>query len=110
MRGYPQFNFPAFNAAAVKLRNEGHEVFNPAERDLERSGGVDITNATGCEEQLKREHGVTIRECLHDDLVWICEHAEAIALLPGWEKSTGARAEHATAVALGLKFIYLGDV
>jgi hypothetical protein len=38
MRGIPEFNFPAFNAAAAKLRAAGHHVFNPAERDNERHG------------------------------------------------------------------------
>ena len=33
MRGYPNFNFPAFDFAAAKLRAEGHQVFSPAERD-----------------------------------------------------------------------------
>ena len=42
MRGIKDFNFPAFFAAAKKLRLEGHEVFNPAERDVgpEPHGGV----------------------------------------------------------------------
>lgn len=109
MRGYPQFNFPAFHAAAAKLRQEGHEVFSPAERDIERNGGVDISvnNATGSEEQLDKELGLKdgdfIRIALCDDLTWICKEADAIALLPGWENSKGARAEAATAYALGLQ-------
>ena len=32
MRGYPEFNFPSFHAAAAQLRAAGHTVFNPAER------------------------------------------------------------------------------
>ena len=35
MRGIPEFNFPAFFAAADKLRGDGFAVFNPAERDNE---------------------------------------------------------------------------
>jgi hypothetical protein len=108
MRGIPEFNFPAFNAAAARLRAEGHEVFNPAERDNERHG-VDISkgNAAGCEEIAAKEHGFNLRVALGEDLAFICAHAEAIALLPGWEHSMGARAEHATALALGLRVIDL---
>lgn len=110
MRGIPEFNFPAFHNAARILRDAGHEVFNPAERDIARHG-VDVSkgNATGCEIQAAREHGLTIRIALADDLAWICAEAEAIALLPGWQNSKGARAERATAEALGLKIIELAE-
>ena len=108
MRGIPEFNFPAFNAATEKLRSEGHVVFNPAERDIE-AHGVDISkgNETGCEVTAAEQHGFNLREALCDDLTFICLHADAIALLPGWEKSKGATAELATARALGLQEIYL---
>lgn len=92
MRGYPQSNFPAFNAAANVLRHDGHNVFNPAENDdLMEKQGVPLT----------------IRRCLEIDLAWICREADAIAMLPGWEKSTGATAERAAAIALGLEVIEL---
>ena len=108
MRGIPEFNFPAFYAAADNLRSQGHEVFSPAERDNDRHG-VDISkgNATGDEAQATKEHGFNLREALGIDLAWICAHAEAIAVLPGWEKSKGATAEHAVATALGLEVIQL---
>ena len=107
MRGIPEFNFPAFHAAAAKLREAGHEVFSPAERDIERHGGVDISagNATGCEKESTEKHGFNLRVALGEDLAWICAHAEAIALLPGWIRSRGATAEHATALALGLQVV-----
>lgn len=109
MRGIPEFNFPAFHAAAAKLRAQGHGVFSPAEKDIERAGGVDVSkgNHTGCPEQAAREHGLTIRIALADDLQFICNEAEGIALLPGWRNSKGATAEHAVAVALGLEVIEL---
>lgn len=109
MRGIPHFNFPAFHEAAAKLREEGHTVFNPAERDIERHGGVDLSadNHEGSEAHAVAEHGFNIRDALADDLEYICRHAEAIALLPGFEASRGVAAERATAIALGLAQIFL---
>lgn len=86
MSSIPDYNYPAFNKAAKKLRAEGHFVGNPAE----------LSPATK-----------DYRACLAVDLAWITAHADAIALLPGWEHSRGARCEHALAQCLGLKFIYL---
>lgn len=105
MRGMKEFNFPAFRAAARDLRAEGHEVSSPAERDIERHFGVDISkgNDTGDEDKAAREHGFSLRTALGEDLAWICQHAEGLALLPGWRGSMGARAERAVALALGLK-------
>ena len=108
MRGYPEFNFPAFYAGAARLRSQGHEVFSPAERDNERHGkDISKGNATGCLDQAAKEHNFSLREALADDLGYICRHADAIALLPGWQHSKGALAEHATAYALGLEVILL---
>lgn len=108
MRGYPEFNFPAFYAAAAKLRAEGYTVFNPAEKDNE-TYGADISqgNATGNELQAVKEHGFSLRDALHADLTYICKEADAIALLPGWRLSKGANAEYATALALSLEVIEL---
>lgn len=108
MRGYPNFNFPAFNAAAAMLRAEGNEVFSPAERDIERHGGVDVSanNPTGCEQKATEDHGFSLREALRDDTHYICMEADGLYMLPGWEKSSGAVAEHALAKALNLAFRY----
>lgn len=107
MRGYPQFNFPAFDHAAAKLREQGHEVFSPADHDRSRHGadfGKD--NIKGDEAS---SPGFSIREALGADTAWICAHADAIAMLPGWKKSRGATAEHALALALGLDVIWLEE-
>jgi len=107
MRGYPKFNYPAFHAAANQLRAEGHFVFSPAERDIERDGrdwGEEGQSGNLAEIAAK---GFDLRTALGDDLAWICAEAEGVALLPGWEKSKGATAEKATAEALGLEVIYL---
>jgi hypothetical protein len=109
MRGYPNFNFPAFHQAAQMLRDAHYTVFNPAERDASEFGNVN--SATGSEEEFAEKVGMTrlelARNCFLADTTWICKEADAIALLPGWEKSKGACAEKALAEALGLEVIVL---
>lgn len=108
MRGIPYFNFPAFHKAAKQLRKQGYEVFSPAERDIERHGkDVSKRNPTGDEALALKQHGLNIRDALADDTAWICKHAEAVALMPGWKKSKGAKAERALAEALGLEIFYV---
>ena len=101
MRNIPHFNFLAFNAASARLRADGHEVFNPAEHDIA------LHNPTGDNAKAERDHGFNLRDALGDDLAWICKHADAIALLPGWAASKGATAERAVGLALGLAIFEL---
>jgi len=98
MRGIAQFNFPAFHNATEYLRRVGHEVFNPAERD----GDVGFDPTEMCGDEDLAELGFSLREALAADTEYISKHADAIALLPGWENSSGARAEFALAKALDL--------
>lgn len=114
MQGYPAFNFPRFHAVAFALRQNGHEVFCPAEKDIERHNGVDISagNTTGSLAQSKAEHGFSLRKALDEDLHYICKHADLVVMLPGWERSNGSQAEQRTAVALyseGMEIIYLTE-
>ena len=81
MRGYPEFNFPAFHAAAARLRALGHEVWSPAENDVTEDGFNPKTD-----EPLSMSHYMA------RDLPAVCR-SEAIALLPGWRDSTGAGIE-----------------
>ena len=106
MRGIPQFNFPMFNYFAKKLRAEGHKVFNPAERDIKKFGNKIQKNPQGSL-QVAEKIGFSLRDALGDDTKWLCKHADAVALMPGWRDSKGACAEKALAKALGLKIIYL---
>lgn len=108
MRGIPNFNFPAFDYAAHALRNMGFTVFSPAERDRAIHGSVLEDNPTGDEAVAASKVGFSLREALGADTAWIAANATAIALLPGWEKSSGANAELALAKALGLTIIHLG--
>jgi hypothetical protein len=108
MRGLPYFNFPAFHEAAVRLQFEGHSVFNPAARDADLYGSdLSAKNLTGDEAQAACQHGFSLREALAADTEYICMKADAIAMLPGWRESKGAKAEHALAEALGLQVRYL---
>lgn len=96
MTGLPEFNFPAFDAAAEMLEGMGHVVFNPAQMD--RDLGFDPSSQSVSQ--------AFLRDALRRDLSAICE-ADAIAMLPGWEKSGGAKIEWMLASHLGLKIIYL---
>jgi len=113
MRGYPAFNFPAFHAAAASLREDGHEIFSPADNDIDKQGGKDFSSdyKTGDEDALAAATAWTIRKALADDTAWICAHAEGIVMLPGWEASKGATAERALTIALNLPvFLYGVDI
>jgi nucleoside 2-deoxyribosyltransferase len=98
MRGYRDLNFPAFDAAAALLRARGHEVFSPAERDR-RVHGEDF--GKGVQPYLDPP-GFVLREALRDDLAWLCESAEAVVVLNGWNKSAGATSEYFVARAIGI--------
>lgn len=91
--------------AAKSLELSGHEVFNPAQRDIDKYGEQVYNSATGDFKDI--EHlGFSLREALAADTKYICEQAEAIVLLPGWEQSKGAVAEKTLAEALGLEVFY----
>lgn len=109
MTGIPHFNYPAFAAEAARLRAAGHYVFNPAEADTEKHGS-DISNPAGCVETAARDHGFDRRAALKEDLSWICDEAEALVFLPGWQDSTGAFAERALALAIGLPVYDAGAI
>ena len=105
MRGIKEFNFPCFLRAERQLILAGHSVFNPAQRDINQYGMGICNSPTGDFKDI--EHlGFSLREALAADTKYICEEAEAIVLLPGWEKSKGACAEKALAEALGLEVLY----
>ena len=90
------------------LTAQGHEVLSPARADIAHYG-VEFASlsTTGSEDFAAEQYGFSRREALREDLSWICAHADAVALLPGWRASTGATAEHATALALNLLIIEL---
>ena len=90
MRGYPEYNFPTFHAATSRLRSQGHEVWNPAERDIEEDGFNPLTHQPR-----------PFIEYMRHDLPAVMA-ADAVAVLPGWRRSKGARLEVHTAQECGL--------
>jgi len=86
MRGVPDLNFPEFHHHAARLRRQNHYVFNPAE----------VVVVDGNFDRLG----------FAEELAWICEEADAIFLLDGWENSDGARAEKAVADVLHLQIMH----
>jgi NTP pyrophosphatase (non-canonical NTP hydrolase) len=100
MEGLPKKNFPAFFAAERELNlNHGIEfAFNPARRS------VAWDPATG---DVGDNWHSNKRRALVVGLEWICDHATALVMLDGWECSSEAVAEKATADALGIP-VYIG--
>lgn len=84
MSGMPDFNYPAFNRAAAKLRALGWEVLNPAE------------NFAGC-----TDHPEGRKAYMRADINSLLL-AKGIVLLEDWERSRGARLEAAIARELEL--------
>lgn len=93
MRGIPEWNFPAFHEARKRWREAGHTAFSPASTD-EALGYSETTEGFN-----EKPH---LLHVIHSDILCI-SNADAIALLPGWEKSSGATVELALAQFLGLK-------
>jgi hypothetical protein len=81
MRGYEQYNFPAFAAAERYLVKSGWKVYSPARMDTELDG----FDGTG-------EWNGTLGESLRRDFSVICRSG-SMFLLKGWQKSTGANSE-----------------
>ena len=88
MRGYREYNFEAFHAADESLRNRGWDTINPAKIDID--DGFDPKTP---------QHELTGKD-LEDFIVrdiHLVLSADAIAVLPGWEKSRGVAVEVAIA-------------
>jgi hypothetical protein len=105
MRGIPEFNFPAFLKAAEDLKAKGIEVFNPAQHDIDN--GFDYKGLTGNEDLSPL--GFDLRKALGADVDFIAHESAGVIVLPGWENSSGARAEVALANALKLPVVTLEE-
>lgn len=97
MSGLPEFNFPAFFAAAAKLEADGWTVFNPANKEQEKK--LDAEAYAEGDPVKAAAKGFDFRTCYEWDVLRVIE-GNGIYMLPGWEMSPGARGEHAVAVAM----------
>lgn len=88
MRGYLEHNFPAFRRAAAAFAALGWETVSP----------VDIGQAL-----FGNQPDVPGGEYIRADVKALAD-CSAIALLDGWERSTGARCEAVVALTIGLQF------
>lgn len=84
MTGYTDYNFPAFNKAADKLRAQGYKVFNPADHGV--------------------VEGATWEDYLRFDITKLIQ-CDTIYLLEGWENSKGAQLELLIAQRLNMKVL-----
>lgn len=104
MTGIQNFNAEEFLKTAKHLENEGFEVFNPAQHDLE--AGFNPFGCSGHESKDElAELGFSLRGALAADLEWIARNAEYVAVMDGWETSKGVAAELALADALGIPVV-----
>ncbi|HET9691814.1 MAG TPA: DUF4406 domain-containing protein [Acidimicrobiales bacterium] len=98
MRGYPRYNFDAFEDAAGTLRSLGYEVLSPAEHDL--AMGLDPDRPL--DDQPAMPGGqFSLTDALRWDINAIL-HVDAVAVLPGWEASSGVAIELTVARAVGV--------
>ncbi len=84
MTGLPEYNYPAFHAAAASLRAAGYEVLSPAEN------GMPL--------------GLPWEDYLRADIRMLLD-CDAIVRLPGWEASRGATLEVHIATSLGMTLL-----
>ena len=97
MRGYPLFNFPAFEVAENALVALGFKVISPARHDLDAGFDPKLTL-----EENERLHAFDLKAHMAWDLrVILSEECQGVILMPGWRNSTGCRNEVLVAQTAG---------
>ena len=88
----PQFNIPTFDRVANALRNSGFNILSPAELDDEETRAAAMASPDGAPGS-GVVNGETWGDFLARDVKLIADKVQGIMLLPGWQKSSGARLE-----------------
>jgi hypothetical protein len=104
MRGYEDFNFPAFDRQARILNKQGWKVINPAEMD--RQSKLPSNEPMVFDPVVNYEDREFMRDALKRDMTVICNDCTAVYMMSNWESSRGAKAEYHLAKALGLDIYY----
>jgi hypothetical protein len=104
MQGFPQFNFPAFYAAAEALRAAGYDVVSPAELDDQEDKGLAMASTDGVLKPDQKTWG----DYLARDVKLLADDGiQGIIFLPGWQKSKGAKLEAFVGMLAKLEFATL---
>ena len=104
MRGYEDYNYPAFDDRASMLEGAGWDIVNPAA--LDRQQGKPMSNPMAFSPDTNYEDHEFMRMALKRDMVAICDECTAIYMMRDWENSKGANAEWHLAKAMGLDIFY----
>lgn len=104
MRGYENYNYPAFDYRAGKLKEMDWTVINPAE--LDRNEGKPMNDPMAFSPDTNYEDHEFMRRALRRDMDALCDDCTAIYMMADWENSRGAKAEWHLAKALGLDIFY----
>lgn len=109
MTGLPHFNIPAFDAAAEDLRAKGYEIVSPAELDDPDDRAAAMASPDGSALQYGSDalRKQTWADFLARDVKLLTDGGfDAVFVLPGWDRSRGARLETFVANALNNIPIY----
>lgn len=92
MSGHPQFNFPLFDAVADRLRKLGYNIQSPAELDRPETRAAALASHDGSPDS-GTTNGETWGDFLARDVKLIADGVDAVAVMPEWWTSRGARLE-----------------
>lgn len=103
MTGIAQFNFPAFDEAAVTLRERDYDVVLPADMDSEEIRAIAFASRDGNLSAFEGMAKKTWGDLLAADVKLIADDGiQGIVCLEGWEQSRGARLETYVASLCGV--------
>lgn len=107
MTGHPQHNIPLFDTVARLLREHGHEIVSPAELDDPETRAAAEASPNG---HMPEGWPDTWGDFLARDVKIVADEVDAIAVLPEWWTSKGARLEAYCAHLSGKKVYYASDL